>query len=77
MILGRSDGRPALKWSEVENVRDGRERLGYNPTVEARSISREDVEAVRAREDFVPAEIDVKRLGFGVKGGDRAALARL
>lgn len=77
MVLGRSDGRPALKWNEVENVRDGRERLGYNPAVEVRNISREDIEAVRTQEHFVPADIDVKQLGFGEKGGDRAALARL
>lgn len=76
-MLSRSDGRPALKWSEVENVRDGRERLGYNPAVESRNISREDIENVRAREHFVPANIDIKQLGFGDKGGDRAALARL
>ncbi|KAF2174177.1 hypothetical protein M409DRAFT_16446 [Zasmidium cellare ATCC 36951] len=77
LVLSRSDGRPALKWSEVENVRDGRERLGYNPAVESRNISREDIENVRAREHFVPANIDIKQLGFADKGGDRAALARL
>ena len=77
LVLGRSDGRPALKWSEVKDVRDGRERLGYNPAVEARNISREDIENVRTRDHFVPANIDIKQLGFGDKGGDRAALARL
>lgn len=75
VILGRSDGRAALKWEEVQNVRDGRERLGYNPAVETRDICIEDLEAVRARDEFVPT--GQKEIQLPVKGGDRAALARL
>ncbi|SMR54111.1 unnamed protein product [Zymoseptoria tritici ST99CH_3D1] len=76
VILERSDGRVALQWDEVKDVRDGRERLGYNPAVEERSISHEDLEAVRARKEYTN-EDGVKRLGLSAKGGDRAALSRL
>lgn len=76
VILSRSDGRAALKWDEVKDVRDGRERLGYNPAVEARDITHEDLDAVRAREEYT-TEDGVKRLQLPAKGGDRAALARL
>jgi hypothetical protein len=76
VILSRSDGRAALKWDEVKDVRDGRERLGYNPAVEARDITHEDLEAVRGREEYT-TEDGVKRLQLPAKGGDRAALARL
>ena len=75
LILSRSDGRAALKWEEVRDVRDGRERLGYNPAVETRSICIEDLEAVRARAHFVPENQSQRALPR--KGGDRAALARL
>ena len=75
VVLYRSDGRSAPAWSDVEHLRDGRERLGYNPAVEMRGITREDLEAVRARADFTSD--DVRRLKLPLKGGDRAALARL
>lgn len=74
-ILRRSDGRPALAWSDVENVRDGRERLGYNPAAETRDITGEDLAAVRSRAEFTLD--DVTQLQLPLKGGDRAALARL
>ncbi|EME78190.1 uncharacterized protein MYCFIDRAFT_89322 [Pseudocercospora fijiensis CIRAD86] len=78
LILRRSDGKSALAWDEVKNVRDGRERLGYNPAAgEIRDISVEDLEAVRAKVEFTLADDSVKRLQLPVKGGDRAALARL
>ncbi|KXT08447.1 hypothetical protein AC579_5612 [Pseudocercospora musae] len=78
LILRRSDGKSALAWDEVKNVRDGRERLGYNPAAgEIRDISVEDLEAVRAKAEFTLAEDSVKRLQLPMKGGDRAALARL
>lgn len=76
LILTRSDGQPAPAWEDVKNVREGRERLGYNPAVEARDITSEDVEAVRARRGYVQDDV-VKRLRLPDKGGDRAALARL
>ncbi|PPJ58150.1 hypothetical protein CBER1_02613 [Cercospora berteroae] len=75
LVITRSDGRAAVKWEEVEHVRDGRERLGYNPAAKTKKICVEDVEAVRARIEFVPAS--QKRLQLPAKGGDRAALARL
>ena len=76
LILCRSDGQPAPAWTDIKNVRDGRERLGYNPAVEVRAIAREDLLAVRAREEFVDEGL-VGRLRLPIKGGDRAALARL
>ncbi|KAF2215748.1 hypothetical protein CERZMDRAFT_116541 [Cercospora zeae-maydis SCOH1-5] len=75
VIISRSDGRAAVKWEEVEHVRDGRERVGYNAATTTRKICVEDVEAVRARVEFVPEA--QQRLQLPVKGGDRAALARL
>ncbi|KAK5678322.1 hypothetical protein LTS10_009494 [Elasticomyces elasticus] len=76
MILCRSDGKAAPAWSEIKDVRDGRERLGYNPAVEKRGIALEDLEAVRSRRVSPPAAL-TKALRLPVKGGDRAALARL
>ncbi|KAM3425275.1 hypothetical protein BST61_g7223 [Cercospora zeina] len=75
VIISRSDERAAVKWEEVEHVRDGRERLGYNPATTTRKVCVEEVEAVRARVEFVPEA--QQRLQLPVKGGDRAALARL
>ena len=76
IILCRSDGRAAPVWSDIENLRDGRERLGYNPAVEVRGVDREDLEAVRARRE-IASKGALKQLQLPVKGGDRAALARL
>lgn len=75
-MLCRSDGRAAPDWSEIENVRDGRERLGYNPVVEMRAIAREDLDAVKGSGEFESNKL-VRQLRLRVKGGDRAALARL
>lgn len=75
LILERSDGRAALTWEEVRDVRDGRERLGYNPAVETKKICAEDVQAVQAPSHFVPENQTQRHLP--AKGGDRAALARL
>lgn len=75
-ILARSDDRKALSWDEVQNVRDGRERLGYNPAADMRGISQEDLQSVSSREEFRSGET-LKRLRLPVKGGDRTALARL
>lgn len=78
VVIRRSDGRFALAWDEVKNVRDGRERLGYNPAAgEVRDISFEDLEAVSSKTEFTFLDDTVKRLQLPIKGGDRAALARL
>lgn len=76
LILTRSDGQSAPKWQDIENTRDGRERLGYNPAIERKAIAQEDLEAVRAKAEFT-SDADLMRLRLPVKGGDRAALARL
>lgn len=88
IILTRSDGRAAPAWKDVINLRDGRERLGYNPTAASKKLTREDVEAVRARVDgaantsadiiksLASSSLDVIK-SLPVKGGDRAALSRL
>lgn len=76
LVLCRSDGQPAPAWSDIKNVRDGRERMGYNPAVEAKAITQEDVEAIRAKMEFT-SDADLARLRLPMKGGDRAALARL
>ena len=75
-VICRSDGNAAPKWGEIKHLRDGRERLGYNPAAETQDISLEDWQAVRARDDFVP-EWTGDQLHLPRKGGNRAALARL
>lgn len=81
LILSRSDGNMAPSYKEVEHLRDGRERLRYNPALGLREIHREDLEAVRTREgDRMPLGGDegvgeIKRLAS--RGGDRASLSRL
>ena len=76
IVLCRADGRAAPEWNQVEHLRDGRERLGHNPAIETREVSFEDWQAVRARDDHVPEQI-IKKIKLPIKGGDRAALARL
>lgn len=76
VIMRRSDDKVAPAWNQIKNVREGRERLGYNPAMEERGISREDLENVRTPREF-SEDAAVERLGLAVKGGDRAALARL
>jgi len=76
VLLCRSDGKAAQKWANIRDIRDGRERLGYNPAVEKRGIAREDLEAVRSRKARA-SESSESRLQLSIKGGDRAALARL
>lgn len=75
-ILCRADSQPAPSWDQVEHLRDGRERLGYNPAMETKETTFEDWQAVKAPDNFVP-ESTQKQLKLPVKGGDRAALARL
>lgn len=60
----------------MEHLRDGRERFGYNPALENKGITHEDWLSVKANDEFVEEQTD-KRLRLPVKGGDRAALARL
>ena len=75
-LLVRADDQPAPKWEEIEHRRDGRERLGYNPAFENRGISHEDWLSVKAHDEYVEVDTE-KKLRLPVKGGDRAALARL
>ena len=75
-VLSRADGQAAPEWEQVEHLRDGRERLGYNPATEARDVSSEDWQAVKAMDNYVPTET-AKRVKLPARGGDRAALARL
>lgn len=50
-IYKRADGKAAPEIRDTNAEEDGRSRLGYNPAEEARSISKEDWESVRARTD--------------------------
>ncbi|KAK3115786.1 hypothetical protein LTR53_004517 [Teratosphaeriaceae sp. CCFEE 6253] len=76
LVLCRSDDKDAPTWREIKDVRDGRERLGYNPATEKRGIACEDLEAVRSRK-AVSSHLAASQLRLSIKGGDRAALARL
>lgn len=75
-ILCRADGQTVPRFEMIKHLRDGRERLGYNPAKESKDITVEDWHAVRARDNFVP-DSTRKQLKLPVKGGDRAALAGL
>ncbi|KAK3705096.1 hypothetical protein LTR37_013463 [Vermiconidia calcicola] len=75
-VLCRADGEPAPSWDTIKYLRDGRERLAHNPAVESKEVSVEDWQAVKARDNFIPEQVP-QRLRLPVKGGDRAALARL
>ena len=75
-IISRARLTPTPKWEEIEHLRDGRERLGYNPALESKDITIEDWRAVKARDEFIPDKTG-ERLRLTAKGGDRAALARL
>lgn len=80
LILCRSDGQKAPAYASIKHLRDGRERLGYNPVEEMREIAREDLEAVRTREGdrMLVGDTDASdRARLASRGGDRAALARL
>jgi hypothetical protein len=76
-VLSRSDGQSAPKYQDIQHLRDGRERLGYNPAKEAIQEIGWRMEGVMSREgDRMPTtgegELQISR-----RGGDRAALARL
>lgn len=47
-IYKRADGKVAPEIEDTTAAEDGRSRLGYNPAEEARSISKEDWESVKA-----------------------------
>ena len=77
VILCRSDGQPAPKYQDVVHLRDGRERLGYNPAEEAIKEIGWRMEGVKSREgDRVPIT-GARELQLARRSGDRAALARL
>jgi hypothetical protein len=76
VILCRSDGQSAPKYKDVQNLRDGRERLGYNPAQENKEIDWR-TEGVKSREgDRMPLS-GAGQLQLSTRSGDRAALARL
>jgi len=76
VLLSRSDGQSAPKYQDIQNLRDGRERLGYNPAKEAIQEIGWRMEGVMSREgDRMP--IGGGELQLNRRGGDRAALARL
>ncbi|KAM0715127.1 hypothetical protein Q7P37_009592 [Cladosporium fusiforme] len=80
LILCRSDGQKAPAYASIKHLRDGRERLGYNPVEEMREIDREDLEAIGTREGdrmLVGGAEATDRTKLASRGGDRAALARL
>lgn len=60
-IYKRLDGKAAPAFNDIKPEDDGRERLGYNPAEEARSITKEEWEAVRSHRsgcaDWAVAEL--------------------
>lgn len=48
-IYKRPDGSAAPEFSNTKPDEDGRNRLGYNPAEEARSITKDDWESVTSR----------------------------
>jgi hypothetical protein len=76
VILCRSDGHPAPKHKDIQFLRDGRERLGYNPAHETKEIGWR-LDGVKSREgDRMPIS-GAGELQLSRRSGDRAALARL
>jgi hypothetical protein len=77
VVLSRSDGQSAPKYQDIRHLRDGRERLGYNPAKEAIQEIGWRMQGVMSREgDRMPAA-GGGGLQLTRRGGDRAALARL
>ena len=77
VVLGRSDGQAAPKHEEIQHLRDGRERLGYNPAKEAIQEIGWRMEGVMSREGDRMPIAGAGELQLARRGGDRAALARL
>ena len=73
--LRRADAKAIPDWEDVEHRQDGKHRLGYNPAVETKEITQEDLEAVRGSGKR-PRKPGVQTQ-FDRKGGDRASLSRL
>lgn len=77
VVLSRSDGQAAPKYQDVQHLRDGRERLGYNPAKEAIQDIGWRMEGVMSREGDRMPIVEAAELQRNRRGGDRAALARL
>lgn len=77
LVLRRSDGQAAPKYQDIQHLRDGRERLGYNPAKEAIQQIGWRVEGVMSREGDRMPVVGAGELQVSRRGGDRAALARL
>lgn len=77
VVLCRSDGQLAPAYKEVRHLRDGRERLGYNPAEETIKEIGWRMEGVKSREGDRMPFTGPGTLQLTTRGGDRAALARL
>lgn len=77
VVLSRSDGQAAPKYQDVQHLRDGRERLGYNPAKEVIQEIGWRMEGVMSREGDRMPIVEAGELQRARRGGDRAALARL
>jgi hypothetical protein len=77
VVLSRSDGQAAPKYQDIQHLRDGRERLGYNPAKEAIQEIGWRMEGVMSREGDRMPVAGAGELQLTRRGGDRAALARL
>jgi len=77
IVLCRSDGQPVPAYNDVRHLRDGRERLGYNPAEEATKELGWRMEGVKSREGDRMPTTGAGELQLTTRGGDRAALARL
>jgi hypothetical protein len=77
IVLSRSDGQSAPKYQDIQHLRDGRERLGYNPATEAIQEIGWRMEGVVSREGDRMTTSGGGELQLTRRSGDRAALARL
>jgi len=77
VVLCRSDGVSAPVYKDVRHLRDGRERLGYNPAEETIKDLGWRMEGVKSREGDRMPVTGAGELQLTTRGGDRAALARL
>lgn len=77
VVLSRSDGQAAPKYQDIQHLRDGRERLGYNPAKEATQEIGWRMEGVISREGDRMPNAGAGELQLTRRDGDRAALARL
>lgn len=77
VVLSRSDGQAAPRYQDIQHLRDGRERLGYNPAKEAIQEIGWRMEGVMSREGDRMPVAGAGELQLTKRVGDRAALARL